>query len=118
MAIDPTVQEAIQGAKENSDPSVRAECVAWLAQNVAELNEAEYEAAKGAIESALMDTDPSVLMQAMQAMPAFNRAAQAFGAENDEDDEAAPVAAMCAVCGKPEWAVDPDTCEEPNCPYR
>lgn len=121
MAIHESVQDAINALLAHDKAKVRVQAVEWLAGNVQQMNDEEYDAAKKAIERGLSDANPNVLMAAMQAIGAFNRRSVRIEEVYEEDpngEEAEAVAAVCKVCGKPEMLINPATCEESNCPYR
>lgn len=109
--------QVIDQALNDSNPQTRAQAVRWLAENVDQLTDEQYEEAKRAVERAMMDSDPTVIMMAMQAMGSFTRAASQLQPTAEEDD-AEPVAAMCSVCGKPEWLINAADCEYATCPYK
>lgn len=103
----------------NPDAAIRGEAARLLGENADALDDEQYSTALAALNQALADPDPMVLMTAMNAMSQFNRQAQEFEPETAEEETAPPIeAAVCRVCGKPEALVDPDECSYPNCPYK
>src|SRR5690242_9188988 len=95
----------------NPDPSIRAEAARLLGEHVDALDLTQYEEAKVALNQALTDPDPMVLMAAMTALSKYNRIAsqEALDELNTDDEETeAVVASSCPVCGKPEALVAPD----------
>lgn len=101
----------------SQNATVRASAAQALGENVGELDDDQYEAAKQALNNALIDPDPMVLMSAMSALSKFSRAALPL-IEAADDEETELVAVICPVCGKPEMLADPATCEYSNCPYK
>lgn len=110
----------LQHLARNPDPAVRAKAAYLVGRAVDDLDGGQYQAASQALQQAMTDHDPTVLMAAMNALSLFTR-----GAADVQLDDAEPrrggrlvKAEVCSVCGKPEALVDPDDCEYPNCPYR
>jgi hypothetical protein len=100
----------------------RAQAAFLLGKHVDELDEEQYQTAMIALNQALNDADPRVVMEAMTALTQFTRHAdEGWGAPADVDPDQVPPAKRarsCAVCGKPEPLIDPETCEFDNCPFR
>lgn len=94
----------------------RAKAASQLAEIADLLNDEHYKDAMHALNNALADPDPMVIMAAIDALSHFTRTRYEEAAPVNESAE--PVAATCPVCGKPEFLVDPVACEEANCPYR
>lgn len=117
MSNFPPIDELIDALMEDGDAAVRAEAARLIGEMAHTLNNEDREAAKQALNRAMLDGDPMVLMSAMTALgqiPAI--------VEDDDDpeqDDVAPVKAeSCSVCGKPMALVDPEHCQYDTCPYR
>lgn len=101
----------------SQDANERAYAAQLLGNHVEALDDEQYDAAKKALNNALIDPNPMVLMAAMQALGRFNRVGLPQLEETDEG-ETELVATVCQVCGKPEMLIDAATCEYNNCPYK
>ncbi|MEL6403649.1 MAG: HEAT repeat domain-containing protein [Chloroflexota bacterium] len=106
----------------NSDNSAeRRQAAKTLGDYVDDLNDEEYDAAKDALNRALTDADPMVLMAAMGALTKYNRMS---GKDDivlhgdDKDDILPPEKATCSVCGRPEALIPDGGCERDDCPYK
>lgn len=121
MSDDPTFRNIINALANDPDPLVRMEAAQTLGEFVDELTDAEYEAARGALNKALTDPDPLVLTAAMTAMTNYNRQGAAAMFDDDEaspvEDDAVAESAVCAVCGRPEALIPEGGCERDDCPY-
>jgi len=114
-----TFEDIIWHLQNNEDPSVRAEAAQILGENVEHLNNEQYEIASKALNAALTDPHPQVIMDVMNALPRFNRPrTDITTAQAAETTGEAISMSVCGVCGKPEALVDGATCEFGNCPYR
>jgi hypothetical protein len=102
----------------NPDSATRAKAAETLAEYVESLDEDQYATALAALNQAMTDPDPMVLMTVMSAMGSFDRHNEDFGPEEIIDSGPAVQASACRVCGKPEALVDVNECEYPNCPYK
>lgn len=119
MSQDPTFQRILDALANDPNPAVRMEAAQTLGNYVDELSDDEYEAARSALDKALTDPDPTVLMAAMSAMTAYNRRGAAVFEEEDAlPEEDAAQAAVCSVCGKPEALIDDGGCGRADCPYQ
>ena len=119
MSDNLSFEDVIDHLQNNPDSAARADAAKLLGDHVDDLSDDEYATAVQALNRALSDPDPMVLMAAMQTLPNFKRAQQQAENEaaNDHSGEAVQAAA-CAVCGRPEALIHPETCEYDNCPYR
>lgn len=118
--MDPEFAALIDTLLESDDSSERRQAAQTLGKYVDELNDTEYEAAKSALNKALTDTDPMVLMAAMGALTKYNRMAgddDMVIHGDDKDDILPPEKATCTVCGRPEALIPDDGCERDDCPY-
>ncbi|MCU0513221.1 MAG: HEAT repeat domain-containing protein [Anaerolineae bacterium] len=112
-------EDVIYHLQHNPQAGVRAQAAQMLGEHVASLTDAQYDSAREALNQALADPDPQVLMTAMQALSHFNRHAADYApAAAPADSGTAVQAAACRVCGRPEALVDAATCEYDTCPYR
>jgi hypothetical protein len=102
----------------NPDAAIRVQAAQALAQSVGSLDDEQYSTALSALNQAMTDPDPMVLMAAMNAMGHFDRAEDDFEPEQPVDTGPPVQASACRVCGKPEALVDANECEYPNCPYK
>ena len=102
----------------NPDASVRVKAAQALADNVESLDEDQYATALAALNQAMTDRDPMVLMTVMNVMGYFDRADEELLPEDNVDAGPAVQASACRVCGKPEALVDTNECEYVNCPYK
>lgn len=122
MSEDPTFNNILDALANDPNPTVRAEAAQTLGDYVDQLTDAEYETARSALDKALTDPDPMVLMAAMNAMTQYDRRGAAAMYDDDElqapVDEAAAQAAICSVCGKPEALIAADGCGRADCPYQ
>lgn len=120
MSEDPTFKNILNALANNPDSAVRIEAAQTLGNYVDQLTDAEYEAARSALDKALTDPDPMVLMAAMNAMTAYNRRGASALVEEEEtvEDEGAAQAAVCSVCGKPEALIADGGCGRDDCPYQ
>jgi len=115
MTFDEVIQMLQAG-----DANDRIEAARMLADNQNDLSDDEYRTAVRALQTALADPDPQVIMVVMEALSRFTRETSEMQAVTSEDDDAEELVtvATCSVCGKPEVLVDPSTCEYENCPYK
>ena len=117
-----TFEDIIYHLQNNPDGATRAEAAQVLGDYVEQLSDGQYDIARQALNVALADPDPAVIMAAMMSLSRYQRGAPpaaAMDAVADQAEEAASlIGGACAVCGKPEMLIDGATCEEPNCPYR
>ncbi len=102
---------------QSQDANERAYAAQLLGNHVDALDDEQYDAAKQALNNALIDPNPMVLMAAMQSLGRFNRSGLPQ-LEATDDNETELVAMVCQVCGKPEMLADAATCEYSNCPYK
>lgn len=118
MSDFPPIDELIDALMDDADPQIRAEAARLIGEKSHTLDGDDREFAKQALNRAMTDADPMVLMSVMNAIGQFpSRAPEPI--EDDDDDDIAPVKAdACAVCGRPMALVDPDTCQQGDCPYR
>lgn len=119
MSEGPTFDEVVYHLINNPDAGLRAQAAQMLGDHADDLDDDLYRAAAQALNRALSDPDPMVLMAAMSALGQFNRPlSEATPAPAVTDAGPAERAATCSVCGKPTAIADGATCEQPNCPYR
>ena len=110
----------LEALKDGNDAD-KMEAAKALGNFVGELNDIEYDAAKSALDRALADANPMIVMTAMQALTKYNRVGTGgdmidiYG--DDQSDIAPEKAAACRVCGKPEALIPSGGCERDNCPY-
>ncbi len=118
MSDFPPIDDLIGALMEDGDPRIRAEAARLIGEMSHTLNAEDREFAKQALNRAMIDPDPSVLMSVMSAIGKFPT--QVEEPEDDvlEDDSAPVKADACAVCGRPMALVDADTCPQDNCPYK
>lgn len=114
----PPIDELIEALMEDVDPRIRAEAARLIGEMSHTLGQEDREFAKQALNRAMTDADPMVLMTVMNSIGKFP-AVQIDTDDDFEEEDVAPVRAeACAVCGRPMALVDPDTCEQGDCPYR
>jgi hypothetical protein len=120
MSKDPEFNALIETLLKHPNSSERQKAAKALGDFVFNLNDEEYEEAKTALNRALADKDPMVLMSAMGSLTKYNRKG---GKDEDivvgdrkEDLLPPPTKAVCKVCGKPE-ALIAGGCERDDCPY-
>lgn len=121
MSDFPSLDELVQALMEDSNPKVRAEAARLIGDMSANLSGEDREFAKQALNRAMTDPNPSVLMSAMSAMGRFPSAIEDDDDDyfDEEDQETMPIQAeACAVCGKPLALVEPASCPFDKCPYR
>lgn len=109
--------QALLAQLASQDSAERAAAAKNLGQQVDSLDDDQYNAAKEALNNALADRDPMVLMAAMNALSNFSRAGLPV-MDEDDIEETELIAVVCSVCGKPEMLADGTTCEYGNCPYK
>lgn len=120
--MDAEFNDLIDTLLNSPDSGERANAARTLGNHVDELNDDEYEAAKKALDKAMTDSNPMVLMAAMGAMPKFNRKTP-DGDDmvlhgDDKDDILHPEKAVCDVCGRPEALIAEGGCGRDDCPYQ
>jgi hypothetical protein len=120
MSKDPEFLALLETLLKHPNSSERGKAARALGDYVDNLNDDEYEDAKSALNSALADKDPMVLMAAMGALTKYNRQAGSGDYEvvgdKKEDLLPPPTRAVCKVCGKPEALIS-GKCERDDCPY-
>jgi hypothetical protein len=119
MSKDPEFLALIETLLKHPNSSERSKAAKAMGEHVMSLNDEEYEDAKTALNRALADKDPMVLMAAMGALTKYNRKAGTNDYEvvgDREEDLLPPTKAVCKVCGKPE-ALIAGGCERDDCPY-
>lgn len=119
----PSFEEVLWHLIHNDDAQLRVQAAQMLGEYVDNLDDEQYAQASGALNRALNDRDPMVIMASMTALSAYQRRARDIQTElttqADVDEDTLPIAdATCSVCGKPQALVDGTTCEQPQCPYR
>lgn len=120
MSHDPEFMNLLDNLLKNPKASERARAAALLAQYVDQLNDDEYELAKTALNRAMTDSDPMVLMAVMNTMTKYNRQSAEIEMElfGDAQEDIAPQKAhACKVCGRPEALIPEGGCERDDCPY-
>lgn len=120
MSDEITFDDVLYHLANNTTPEYRIEAARLLGENVTRLSDIEYQEAHKALNNALVDPDPQVIMAVMQALSRFNRKAreQARKARQTGDMSAAVAMPLCRVCGKPESIADGSVCPHENCPYK
>jgi hypothetical protein len=108
----------IHHLKNNPDASIRVKAAQALGQAADSMNDEQYSSAMAALNQAMTDPDPMVLMAVMNAMSYFDRGSADYESDESVDTGPAVQASACRVCGKPEALVDPNECEFANCPYK
>lgn len=119
--MDAEFQDLIDTLLNSSDSMARMQAARTLGNNVDDLSEEEYEAAKSALNRAMTDNDPMVLTAAMGAMTRFSRMTDDEDIVlhgDDKDDILHPEKAVCSVCGRPEALIAEGGCERDDCPYK
>jgi hypothetical protein len=98
----------------------RAYAAELLGEHVDSLSDDEYQRAAHALNDALADADPQVVMAAMLAPSQYNRQAlrQVEQAERQADETKLIAIALCKVCQKPEMLADITLCPHADCPYK
>lgn len=119
MSNFPPIDELIGALMEDGDPRIRAEAARLIGEMSPTLGDDDREFAKQALNRAMTDPDPSVLMSVMGAISKFPSKAVVEDDDDEPEDDGVPVKAdACAVCGRPMALVDPDTCSYDDCPYK
>lgn len=119
MSDFPPIDELVGALMEDSNPQVRAEAARLIGEMAQTLNDEDREFAKQALNRAMTDPDPMVLMTVMNALGQLPTATIDDHDDDEEEDDTPLVKAeACAVCGKPLALTDPDTCQYDDCPYR
>lgn len=114
----PPIDELVSALMEHDDARVRAKAASLIGEMSHTLNAQDREFAKQALNRAMTDMDPTVLMSVMSAIGQFPSIEVEEEHEEEEDDTPLEKAEACAVCGRPMALVDADTCQQDNCPYR
>lgn len=114
----PPLDELVEALMEDGDSRIRAEAARLIGEMSHTLNGDDREFAKQALNRAMTDPDPMVLMAVMNAIGQFPSAPIEDEPDIEEDDTPLIKAEACAVCGKPIALADPDTCQYDKCPYR
>ncbi|GAB1419982.1 hypothetical protein MASR2M15_00550 [Anaerolineales bacterium] len=114
------ISTVIAALLNDTEADSRKDAANWLARNAPSFSADEQAEASRALDKAMMDPSPDVLMAVMTALSALANAAPRSSAPDITDlPPATEVTAQgCSVCGKPEFLIDPESCEYANCPYR
>lgn len=108
----PSMDELVEALMEDSDAQVRAEAARLIGEMSHTLNGEDREFAKQALNRAMTDPDPMVLMAVMNAIGQFPSAEIVEDDEEEEEDDTPLVQAeVCPVCGKPLALFDHDECQ-------
>lgn len=121
MSDEVTFEDVVYHLRHNEDASTRAEAAQMLGDYVDDLSDDEYDQAASALNEALTDPDPMVLMAAMNALSHYTRRTaemEQVQVEEATDRKIEAVSNTCAVCGKPEVLVDAESCDYEECPYK
>jgi hypothetical protein len=124
MSHDPEFLGLLQSLLHAPKSGDRIQAARVLGQYVDHLNDEEYVEARDALNSALRDADPMVLMEAMQSLTRYDREIRMIrseeAAQTDAEDETIhPIEqAVCKLCGRPEALIASGGCERADCPYR
>lgn len=114
-----TFDDVLYHLAHNERADARAYAAELLGQYVDHLNDEEYQRASAALNQALTDPEPTVILAVMQALSAYNRKARQDAAKARREAGRPPVAIkLCQVCSKPEALADPNLCPHANCPYK
>jgi hypothetical protein len=126
MSSDSEFKNLIDTLLNNPDSSARMKAARTLGDYVDNLDEAEYEQAKKALDRALSDPDPMVLTTAMGSLTKYSRRGgprrivdedMDVHGDTEEDLLHPPTRAVCDVCGRPEALIPEGGCEREDCPY-
>lgn len=118
--MDPEFKALLDTLNNSSDAGERADAARKLGNYVDDLNDEEYELAKAALNKALADPDPTVLMAAMQSITKYDRIGAGdidIHGDTPEDLGVAEQGTSCSVCGRPEALIPEGGCERDDCPY-
>lgn len=119
MSDFPPLDDLVGALMEDGDSRIRAEAARLIGEMSHTLNNDDREFAKQALNRAMTDPDPSVLMSVMSAIGKFPSKSVVDDEDDESEDDGLPVKAdACAVCGRPTALVDPETCEYGDCPYK
>ncbi|MDQ7027259.1 MAG: hypothetical protein Q9P01_17660 [Anaerolineae bacterium] len=125
MANNSDFQDLIDTLLKGDNANHRMQAAKALGDYVNDLSDDEYEQAKKALDSAMMDPDPMVLTTAMQSMTKFTRGGgiQITGdidvhGDTEADLLQAPTKSVCSVCHRPEALIPDGGCERDDCPYK
>lgn len=124
MSQDPEFLGLLQALLHAPKAGDRVQAARILGQYVDHLNDEEYAEARDALNSALRDADPMVLMEAMQSLTRYDREIRLIRSEEAmqedvEEDNIEPIEqAVCKLCGRPEALISAGGCERADCPYR
>lgn len=125
MSHDPEFNQLLETLLHGATSSERMQAAKLLGQHVEQLNDDEYMDARNALNQALSDADPMVLMEAMQSLTRYDRQIRTIRDEYGEvygdaaEDMIHPIErAACKVCGRPEALISAGGCDREDCPYR
>lgn len=123
MSSDPEFANLLNTLLKSPVSAERMDAAHKLGRYANNLNDEEYEAAKSALNRALADPDPMVLMSAMQALGSYTRQSQEDYEDHiegdDQDEILKPLERSgCRLCGRPEALIPEGGCERDDCPYR
>jgi len=119
MSEFPPIDDLIGALMEDANSNIRAEAARLIGEMSHTLNGEDREFAKQALNRAMTDPDPMVLMSVMTAIGKFPAQAVEEHDNDEPEDDSVPIKAdACAVCGRPVALVDADTCQYDNCPYQ
>ncbi|MCS6836134.1 MAG: hypothetical protein NZ750_08980 [Anaerolineae bacterium] len=114
-----TFDDVLYHLAHNERADARAYAAQLLGDYVDHFSDEEYQRASAALNQALTDPDPTVILAVMQALSAYNRKARRDVARARQSADRPPVAIkLCQVCGKPESLADANLCPHANCPYK
>jgi len=107
----PPLDELVEALMEDGDSQIRVEAARLIGEMSHTLNPDDREFAKQALNRAMTDPDPMVLMAVMNAIGQFP-SAEVVVEDDEEIDDAPPIQAeVCPVCGKPLALFDHDECQ-------
>jgi len=129
MSDDLTFDDVLGYLKNDPNPNNRAEAAKILGDFVGDLSDAEYMVARQALNNALADAHPQVVMAAMNSLTTYDREGKGgkhivgddFEIHGDTPEDlgvAPPKQSACKVCGRPEALIPDDGCERDDCPYQ
>jgi hypothetical protein len=130
MSDELTFDQVLRYLQNDPNPSNRAEAAKILGEFVGDLSDEEYMVARQALNNALADAHPQVVMAAMNSLTTYDREGKGKGkhivgedfeihGDTPEDlGVAPPEKAACNVCGRPEVLIPDGGCDRDDCPYK
>ena len=128
MSDELTFDDVLRYLKNDPSADNRAEAARILGDYVGDLSDAEYTVARHALNNALADPHPQVVMAAMNSLTTYDREGKGkhivgedFEIHGDTPEDlgvAPPQRSACNVCGRPEVLVPDGGCDRDDCPYK